>query len=125
MGRLLAEESLVPEKILSSSALRALSTAQIVAEKAGYSKEIDVREELYHAAPETYLNILQELDEERVLVVGHNPGLEELLERLTGNYERLPTASVALVEFSIEQWRDLNRTVKGRLKKLWRPKELA
>jgi phosphohistidine phosphatase len=126
MGRLLAEENLLPEKMLSSSALRALSTAQIVAEHSGYSKKIDVREELYHAVPDAIFKLLRELDDAdgRVLVVGHNPGLEEFLEVLTGEYDLLPTASVALVELPIDHWRDLDSTVKGRLKNLWRPKEL-
>lgn len=126
MGQLLAERNLVPDRILSSTALRARTTALVAAEQAAFSKTIELRPELYHADPETCIERLQELEDaaQRVLVVGHNPGLEELLEVLTGEEEHLPTAAIAQIELSIAHWRDLNKTTPGRLIELWRPKEL-
>jgi phosphohistidine phosphatase len=127
MGQLLKDCGLVPDRMLTSSAVRAQSTAQLVAQHAGFSEEIETRSELYHANTETFLFTLQELHDadSLVLLVGHNPGLEEFLELLTGKYERLPTAAVAQVELAITHWQDLEATTTGRLVQTWRPKELA
>ncbi len=39
-----------------------------------------------------------------ILVVGHNPGLEELIEGLTGNLQQLSTCALAIIEIPIEKW---------------------
>jgi phosphohistidine phosphatase len=59
-----------------------------------------------------------------VLAVGHNPGLQELLFRLTGADERFATAALAWIELSIDDWSTLDRCTRGRLVRIWRPKEL-
>ena len=125
MARLLEEQGLVPDRILSSTALRAQSTAKLVAEHAGRSEAMELRPELYHADPAAIIAVLQELEDADalVLVVGHNPGLEKLLEVLTGEAEHLPTAAIAWIEAPIAHWRDLGNTP-ARLIELWRPKEL-
>jgi phosphohistidine phosphatase len=126
MGRLLREQDLVPELILTSSARRARDTAEAVADQSGYEGDIKVVEELYAAPPEAYLEALAAIDDhyERVLVIGHNPGLEELLEVLTGEREALPTAAIAWVDLSIQSWQALTDETSGTLVKLWRPKDL-
>jgi phosphohistidine phosphatase len=58
------------------------------------------------------------------MVVGHNPGIEYLIDLLTDSDERMPTAALAQVELSIEQWADLDDEVMGILVNVWRPKEL-
>lgn len=126
MGRLLRDEALVPDLIITSSAKRALSTAEAVATASGYEHEIKYTRRLYHAAPEQYIEILQEAggDYERVMVVGHNPGIEYLVDLLTDVDERMPTAALAQVELPIAQWTDLDDEVVGKLVNVWRPKEL-
>ena len=59
-----------------------------------------------------------------VLLVGHNPGLEELLDELTGEYLSMPTAALAHINLLIDSWSDLDDETKGQLVNLWRPKEL-
>jgi phosphohistidine phosphatase len=126
MGRLLREEDLVPGLILSSSAERARQTAEAVAEESGYPGELQLSRELYAAGPEAYLEALQALagEPESVLVVGHNPGLEELVEMLTGEAVRLPTAALAQVALPIQRWQELSEEVQGELANLWAPREL-
>ncbi len=63
-------------------------------------------------------------DAQRVMVVGHNPGLEDLVARLTGEEELLPTAGLARISLPIENWKELRLSTKGRLVGVWRPKEL-
>lgn len=126
MGRLLREEGLTPELIISSTAERALATAELAALACDYEGEIETTRDFYHAAPEAYIERLQELpdDVERVMVVGHNPGMEELIAELTGEEERFPTAALAQVALPIERWEQLDEATAGELVKLWRPKEL-
>jgi phosphohistidine phosphatase len=58
------------------------------------------------------------------MVVGHNPGLEELLQDLTGKYEPLPTAALAYLRLPIENWAELADDAAGELVHVWRPKEI-
>ena len=61
---------------------------------------------------------------QRVLIVGHNPGMEELVELLIGAWQRMPTAALAQIALPIDHWRQLKETATGELVNLWRPKEL-
>lgn len=126
MGQLLKQEELVPDLIISSSAERALATAEAVALASDYDAEIQVTRRLYHAYPELYREVLQTLggQHQKVMVVGHNPGIEELVEELTGYFEAMPTAALAQVELDITSWQELTEETRGRLVNLWLPREL-
>ena len=126
MGRLLKAEQLVPELIVSSTAERAGRTAGLVAEHCGYCGAIQDTETLYHAPPEDVVGVLNDVsgDPDPILVVGHNPGLEELVRALTGRAEWLPTAALVRVALPIKTWSDLTLGTKGTLENVWRPKEL-
>ena len=56
------------------------------------------------------------------MIVGHNPGLEELVAQLTGELEDLPTAALARIALPIDRWSDLDATTRGTLVGLWRPR---
>lgn len=126
MGRLLRQEGLIPDLIISSSAARALATAEAVALACGCDGRIQVTRQLYHAAPEDYLEALRERGGAAALalVVGHNPGIEELVELLTGQAEPMPTAALVYVQFDIESWQELTEEIEGKLVQVWRPREL-
>jgi len=127
MGNLLREIDLLPDLVLASSARRARETAEAVVEASGYEGKVKTTRDLYGAGPEEVLQILAGLPDkvDRVLLIGHNPGLEELLELLTGDWERLPTAALAQVALPLKHWADLDEETEGELVRLWRPKELA
>ena len=126
MGQLLRDEELIPDLIVTSSANRAQTTAELVATACEYARDILYTRNLYHAGPDAYVEVLHELGQEpgRVMVVGHNPGMEYLVAQLTGASIRMPTATLVQVELPIEQWTDLDDEVMGRLVNVWRPKEL-
>ena len=126
VGELLKEHDLVPEYILSSSAVRARLTAELVAEHSDYDGEIGGGRDLYSFASEDYLDALEQLDDgySRVMVVGHNPGLEELAQWLTGFYTSLPTAALAVVRLDINHWSEMEEGGRGELMQVFRPKEL-
>ena len=127
MGMLVREDGLIPDVIISSDAVRARLTAEAVAEAARYAGEILLDPRLYLACPADILSLLTTVRENAgtVMIVGHNPGLEKLVEQLTGERQDLPTAALAQIGLPIDQWRDLKRSTRGTLVGLWRPEELT
>jgi phosphohistidine phosphatase len=125
MGRLLREKGLVPQAIVSSTAERARQTAIAAAEASGFEGEIQFEASLYAAPAEAYLALLQGMAPELqiVMVVGHNPGVDELVEELTGEDEHLSSGSIARIELPIERWEDLSPETEARLETSWRPRE--
>jgi phosphohistidine phosphatase len=126
MGELVREYGLMPDVVISSDAVRARLTATAVAEAARFAGEVLLHPHLYTACPADILSLLQTVQEnaETVMIVGHNPGLEELVEQLTGERQDLPTAALAHIVLPIDQWRDLKLSTRGTLLGTWRPKEL-
>lgn len=126
MGALLRKHDLLPDLVLSSPAQRARSTAELAIAESSYEGEAEFREELYSFDAEPYLKALGELADhyQCVLLVGHNPAMEELVEQLTGEYLPMPTAALAQIELPIEHWSELAGRQSGRLVNLWRPKEV-
>ncbi len=126
MGRLLKREGLVPQLILSSTAKRAIDTAKLAAEGAGYAGAIRLTRNFYHGDPEDYAGVLCTLEDvyDVVMVVGHNPGLEMLVEQLTGEPERMPTAALAQVALPITAWQAFDEFTEGELLNLWVPREV-
>ena len=57
------------------------------------------------------------------MLVGHNPGQEDLIRELTGQDERFPTAALAQIELPIERWSEMEAETEGKLVNIWRPKE--
>jgi phosphohistidine phosphatase len=128
MGAYIAEHAGVPDAILTSDAARALQTAEIVAANSEYSGELTVVPQIYDASLTTLLalarSILDEID--LAVVVGHNPGFEEMAAALAGIDEDdvlLPTAGMALLEFDIQTWDHARKGV-GRWMGIITPKGL-
>ncbi len=126
MGELLVDRELVPQLILSSSALRSRQTAELLAETSGFSGDVTYSNKLYMAEVDEYINALRALpdDNERVMVIGHNPGMETLLQILSGQIQSLPTAVIAHLVLPIEHWSELSAETSGELVEIWLPKEL-
>ena len=122
VGERIRKENLLPDWIISSTAKRAVDTARRVATACGWGREIDVRRSLYMASPADYIGVLKDLDDDwsRPLIVGHNPGLEEVVAVLTGRDERLPTSALVRIELPIDSWADLTAHTPGRLVAVWR-----
>ena len=125
IGAYLRAESLIPDQILCSTAIRARETVQrMFGESLDLLPPIRFVADLYLASPAQIVKILQAIEEpiRRVMVIGHNPGFEELIELLTGQVERFPTAAVAQIAFETKSWSEL-QLIKpcGKLLKRWRP----
>lgn len=141
MGHLLVERELIPQRILSSSAVRARQTAEAVVDavasdeaqadstgSAGnhFNGDVVYQDRLYMAEAEDYLAVLREQPDEieRLMVIGHNPGLETLLQMLSGRIESLPTAVIAHIALPAAHWSEISSDTTGEMVDLWRPKEL-
>jgi phosphohistidine phosphatase len=124
VGRLIRKKDLAPDLILCSTARRARATVDLVVEESGYQGDIEYCPELYAAEPEAYIEALAILPNKhnRIMVVGHNPGLEQLLEELTGEYQSLPTAALAQVILPIENWAEITNQPDCKLVDIWRPR---
>ncbi|HNB53062.1 MAG TPA: histidine phosphatase family protein [Anaerolineales bacterium] len=126
MGELLRTHHLVPDLILSSTATRARHTAELVAQAGGYAGEILTAREMYLAEPEGYVEAihLYAREEPIVMIVGHNPGIEDLAAKLTDQAISMTTANLIHVTLPIESWQALRETTQGKLVHFWRPKEI-
>lgn len=132
MGEHLRQHGLIPDLILTSSAKRARKTASKVAKACGYMKKIVQLDDFYHASSGVYFEKLQALPNsyQCVMVVGHNPTMEQLVRHLTGQIERMPTAALAHIALPIRHWEKLDfysafqTSPTGTLVNLWTPKTL-
>jgi phosphohistidine phosphatase len=118
MGEALRGVKLEPDLILCSPSVRTRQTLELAASQA-WDSHPDVRFEkrLYEASPATLLKALKELPAKaaHVMLVGHNPGLQELAAKLAPPdsearhqlRETLPTAAVVSFGFDIANWKDL------------------
>ena len=126
IAKVLKKKELIPDYILTSSAVRSVETANDLAEKVGYEGDISVQDVLYMAEPRTYIEKIQSVPNEanRLLVVGHNPGLESLVQILGDKIDAMPTGGVAVIVLPIQSWEELNLETEGELSRLWRPDDL-
>jgi len=107
-GNLLKEKKILPDLIITSSAKRALITAEIIAEKTGYDPgKIIINDEVYEASVRTLLEVISQLHNEfqRVLIVGHNPSISYLAEYICNTEigEFKPT-SFAYFKRNVADW---------------------
>ena len=126
MGLLLKDHGLLPDIIVSSTAVRALSTAQLAADACGFEGRIATDHSLYLPDPADMLRVLREQPDSAVcvLLVSHNPGSESIVHALTGSYEPMPTAAIARIEIDTDAWSTWKPERGAVLKSLWRPREI-
>jgi len=123
IGRLLAEENLLPDAVLVSTACRTQETWERLADAAGCDATPRYMEEIYLASGADLRNLLKAMPEDssRGLILGHNPSVATLVENLTGKQVSMPTASLVLVEWD-GSWPDPEA---ARFVRQWKPKELS
>jgi phosphohistidine phosphatase len=112
MARRLKQHGPKPERILSSPAVRAITTATIMARELGVSaQKVQQDERLYLASPKDTLAVIRELGERarHLMVVGHNPGITEFADRISSerSVDNLPTCAVYSLQFEIAAWSEL------------------
>jgi len=124
VGKWLRDRALVPDLIVTSGAVRARETAAAVADAAAYTREIVVEPSLYHATPADAIAVLKSISNQTartVLIVGHNPGLEDLVSRLSGEHHDLVTAAIVELAVPIDRWSELDLTIAASIGETWQP----
>lgn len=125
VGRYMRERKLRPDLIICSPAERARETASLVVKAAGLDAPLRFDERIYEATSARLFEIVSQIEDTvgEALLVGHNPGFEELLQRLSGEARHMATATLALVILDIEKWSKLREGC-GRLELFLKAKEL-
>ena len=106
IGTLMKKQKLVPDLVLSSPAIRARETIEIVMKAAKLAVELRYDQRIYEAGPVQLLEVISQIEEEKksALLVGHNPGLEDLLNALTGQAQHMSTACLAKIDLKANKW---------------------
>lgn len=115
MGRRLRERKLKPDCVLTSPAVRAITTAQLIARELGIAPDkLQQDERLYHAEPHMMLQVIRELGQtaRHVLVVGHNPGITEFADQVSSDrrIDHMPTCAVVTLAVDLRDWTQLDWT---------------
>ncbi len=101
---------------ISSTAVRAKTTAELIARACSYQEDIVLNPSLYEATPKDYLSILEKLSDMygSVLIVGHNPTIEDTIQMLTDSSDVTAISSCTLAHFSlpVEKWSNLSNNGK-------------
>lgn len=125
IGKQIAVENLSNPLVICSPAVRTRETAEIVLESANLAVEPRFDERIYEASLGELVQIVTEISDETqvAIMIGHNPGFEELLSFLTGEHRRMPTCALAKIGFRDVSWKDV-RAGEGSLEWFIAPKEL-
>jgi phosphohistidine phosphatase len=117
IGARMQAQGLLPDAVLTSGARRAQETWELVRPYLD-EPQSRVEDNLYGATPEIMFAWLRLLQDEigSVLLIGHNPGFEELATRLAGGgrkkalkrlRKKYPTATLAVLRFDVDQWSEI------------------
>jgi phosphohistidine phosphatase len=108
MAQRLVAKNIIPEQIVSSPAVRALTTARYFAKEFAIAESAIVQEKrIYEATTDELLNIINKLDNSSsfTAIFGHNPGISSLADTLCNeNLYAIPTCAVILIYFPFENW---------------------
>lgn len=113
MGKRLAKRIERPQLIVSSPALRALTTANLIAQALGYGPEdIHIDEQIYTFNAADLADSVRRFDSQldRIMLVGHNPAVTRLVNDLSdANIDNIPTGGVVTLELDVASWRDIGQ----------------
>jgi phosphohistidine phosphatase len=125
IGERLAQEKLKNPVLICSPAVRTRETAELVLKSSKLRVEERWDERIYEASLRDLLQVVTEIPEDKkvVILIGHNPGFEELLAFLTGESLRMPTAALAKIKFDVS-WKEIEAR-SGKLDWFTTPKELS
>lgn len=113
MGKILLGKKCVPDLIISSPALRAITTARHFAENMAYPLEnISTDERLYDAGPSDIKTVISEVNDSVncLMIVSHNPGLTDVAGELSGKViENIVTSAILSIEFEADSWKAIHK----------------
>ena len=131
IGREMKVRGLRFDRVLASPALRVVETLDDVEDGYGAALDPEYDRRIYLASPAALIDVIHEMDAAaRLLLVGHNPGLEQLALLLTDGGDlrdevaiKYPTATIAEISLPVQHWRDVKKGL-GTLVRFIRPRDL-
>jgi phosphohistidine phosphatase len=123
MAERLKEQALIPQVVITSPALRTKTTAEIFADQFSLP-EPEANNAIYEASMQTWLRTINQLpnDKDFIAIVGHNPGVSQIIYHLTGDTREVHTATVAVIDFETDDWGEISSD-SGRMLYFSSPKE--
>lgn len=125
LGTVLVTSAFVPDALVSSPARRAIETASTLAKSMGFQRAVELDEGLYRGGADGFRDALCKLPIEArcALVVGHDPTISQMVERLTGTSVGLPPGGLAALRIAVDEWaRIASDGASATLVRLWRPR---
>lgn len=123
MGRLLAAEGQVPELIVTSTAVRATSTASLANEAGEWGAEVILEPGLYGSGPDAAVQVASSApDVDTLMLVGHQPTWSILVSILTGSSVDMRTATAVVIEFDVPAWSEVGKT-RGEVAAEYQPRD--
>ena len=111
MGRRLAKANFSVDTIITSPAMRAMTTAKIIAKEIEFDvKRIVQNEDIYDASVNILLDLVRNLDKQvnKAMLVGHNPSFTVLCNRLCNvRINNMPTCSIVQIQFNLSSWENI------------------
>jgi phosphohistidine phosphatase len=125
MGLFLASKKVDISALIVSPAVRTRQTIEIVLRHARLKVEPQFDQRIYEASLSALVQIVTELEDETqsAMLVGHNPGMEDMLAFLTHETRHMPTAALARITLDCASWKEVRRG-RGTLDWFVTPKEL-
>jgi phosphohistidine phosphatase len=111
LGQWLASRGYTPQKVLCSDSVRTRSTFEAMA--LPNAPKLELKSALYQAGPDVMLAVLRHAQSDTVMMIGHNPGISEFAARLVtrapanAEFQRYPTGATLVVDFPIDEWKDV------------------
>lgn len=114
MAKVLRQKGLTPDLIISSPSIRTKQTLDYFIQEFDYKGEIIFEESIYEAPFENLLKVIKNIDDKykTIFLFGHNPGLNDIVDFLIGNFEEnIPTSGVLKLNFDIKKWENLKEKI--------------
>jgi phosphohistidine phosphatase len=123
MGRVLTEDGIAPDLIITSTAVRARDTARFAAEAGSWDCDIILEPRLYGSGADMVMRVAAEAPlVERLMLVGHQPTWAIVVSVLTGDRVDMKTATVVSITCEVDDWADLSST-RGTVDAVYQPRD--
>lgn len=115
IGDWLQTSGYVPDTILCSDAVRTRETAERILAALHTAPKLRLLQRLYHAAPDTIMDIVQRETQPTIAVIGHNPGIGMLANGLVATapdharFSGYPTCATSVIDFDAPRWSEIKR----------------
>ena len=110
VGKYILDINSIPDLVITSSAIRALSTAENAISGGKWNSKLIIDSKIYGGSPDYLLSLLADQDNkyESICLVGHEPNFSNFIYKSTNKYVALKTCSIGIMNFNINKWEDIN-----------------